>query len=146
MTWNYGQLPQKTGAIVASVARKPCCHGWPVQHSLEEHCLSVSFGSHAQVWYPKKSFEENLAKFDLTLACVSAEYSNGEIRGIFIHPGIADCVSFTEVRAVSRLYPMLYSLPATECVTFMQTRPRKRENHCWQTLKWKVGMLCPTCD
>lgn len=61
-----------------------------------------------------RSVKESVADFDILLACVAAEYSNGVVRDVYIHPGIADCISCRQVRAVSRLGPMQYSLRSIE--------------------------------
>ena len=60
------------------------------------------------------SIEECVADFDIELSCVAAEYSDGIIEGIYIHPGVADCIEFQEIRAVSRLLPTAYSLRTLE--------------------------------
>ena len=60
------------------------------------------------------SIEECVADFDIELACVAAEYSNGIVGGVYIHAGVADCIEFQEIRAVSRLRPMKYSLRTLE--------------------------------
>ena len=60
------------------------------------------------------SIEESVADFDIQLACVAAEYSNGSVEGVYIHAGVADCIFHREVRAVTRLLPMRYSLRTLE--------------------------------
>lgn len=70
---------------------------------------SLSF--HLEITYKcPPSLEECVADFDIELSCVAAEYFNGSVVGVYIHPGVADCIALQEIRTVSRLCPMKYSL------------------------------------
>lgn len=61
------------------------------------------------------SKEECVADFDIELACVAAEYSNGTVvEDVYIHAGIAECIECQEIRAVSRLLAMTFSLRTLE--------------------------------